>query len=463
MLHLAVAVLIESVTLISPERSAPIAATDVLIRDGRIARIAKHIDAGADVRRIDGRGRYLIPGLIDSHTHPGSQGPLDEAAMEKHPELLSAYRAQVPRSFLRFGFTTIIDLDLRPQTLQWFNAAPLHPTLLHCGPAVRVAGGYGARHPSKEANLVDEKEHTPKLAVDRVVEAGGVCVKTFVEPGFGGAANWPVPSAATLDALRDEAHKHGLVFIIHANSVDAWRAAIAAHADVIAHGLWHWPGSWDDATPPQSARDVIRAAAKAQVSVQPTLQALFGDLSVFDPSVMNDPRYADALPPSVIAYLKSGEGEAARRAMADEYRTAIKKLMKTDDPMNIMSIAPKRATATLQVMLADGVHLLFGTDTPSNEGIGNPPGLNGRLEISRWADAGVPLDRILRAATLDNARMFRLNDRGTIEVGKRADLLLLRANPLKSAAAYDAIEFVIVGGDVIAPAETGATSRANHL
>jgi len=59
--------------------------------------------------------------------------------------------------------------------------------------------------------------------------------------------------------------------------------------------------------------------------------------------------------------------------------------------------------------------------------------------------------------------MFKLNDRGTIEVGKRADLLLLRADPLKSVAAYDAIEFVIVGGDVIAPAETGATSRANHL
>ena len=92
--------------------------------------------------------------------------------------------------------------------------------------------------------------------------------------------------------------------------------------------------------------------------------------------------------------------------------------------------------------------LLFGSDTPSGDGgIGNPPGLNGRLELSRWAEAGVPLSRILRAATLDNAVVFGLSkDLGTIEVGKRADLLLLRADPLQSVAAYDAIETVFLNG-----------------
>jgi imidazolonepropionase-like amidohydrolase len=69
------------------------------------------------------------------------------------------------------------------------------------------------------------------------------------------------------------------------------------------------------------------------------------------------------------------------------------------------------------------------------------------LELSRWAEAGVPLSSILRASTLDNAVAFGLSkDLGTIEVGKRADLLLLRANPLQSVAAYDAIETVILNG-----------------
>ena len=99
-------------------------------------------------------------------------------------------------------------------------------------------------------------------------------------------------------------------------------------------------------------------------------------------------------------------------------------------------------------MLAEKVKLLFGTDTPSNEGIGNPPGLNGRLEMARWFEAGVPLPRILRAATLDNAAAFGLSaDLGTIEVGKRADLLLLRENPLQTITAYDAIETIFLNGE----------------
>jgi len=70
--------------------------------------------------------------------------------------------------------------------------------------------------------------------------------------------------------------------------------------------------------------------------------------------------------------------------------------------------------------------------------------------LQRWFEAAVPLARILRVATLDNAAEFGLaKDRGTVEVGKRADLLLLHANPLKDIAAYDAIDMVVVGGDAI--------------
>jgi imidazolonepropionase-like amidohydrolase len=95
---------------------------------------------------------------------------------------------------------------------------------------------------------------------------------------------------------------------------------------------------------------------------------------------------------------------------------------------------------------------LFGTDTPPDEGVGNPPGLNGRLEMQRWAEAGVPLPRILRAETLDNAAAFGLaRELGSIEVGERADLLLLGVDPLEDVAAYDAIETIFLNGQPIAP------------
>ncbi len=465
---------IADVTLISPERQAPLLHADVVIRNGRIAQIGTGLVVGPHARRIDGRGRFLIPGLIDSHVHVGSQGPIDDAALGSHPELLRAYREQLPRAYLAFGFTTLVDLDLKPETRTWFEASPLHPNFYDCGRGVRIAGGYMAQQIPTDsaaadvANLVyepaqadrwpktlDPRNYTPARAVARVVESGGIGVKTFVEPGFGGAFHWPVPRAETLQALREEARQRGLVFIVHANGVEGWRAAMDAQADVIAHGLWHWPGNVLDPMPSAQALDTIKAAARAGIHVQPTLQAVYGDQSIFDWSLLDDPRLADALPRALVVYLHGEEAQASRRALASQYRQAIAGLLgpNAPDAAAAMSVAPRRATATLRMMLAEGVALLFGTDTPSNEGIGNPPGLNGRLELQRWVEAGVPLLRILRAATLDNAVAFGLSTTlGSIEVGKRADLLLLGANPLTTVTAYDAIETILLKGEPIARA-----------
>jgi imidazolonepropionase-like amidohydrolase len=105
----------------------------------------------------------------------------------------------------------------------------------------------------------------------------------------------------------------------------------------------------------------------------------------------------------------------------------------------------------LSRLVSSDALFLFGSDSPATASYGNLPGLNGRLEMDHWVAAGVSLPRLFRALTLDNARAFGLDrDRGTIEVGKRADLLLLRANPLASVGAYDTIETVIQGGTVIA-------------
>jgi imidazolonepropionase-like amidohydrolase len=365
-----------------------------------------------------------------------------------------------------------VDLD-ETESLSWFDAAPMHPTLYRCGPAARVIGGYTALRVPKDAaganraNIVyqaeqakdwppnlDPRDYTPARAVDRAVEAGAICVKTFVESGFGGVFHWPVPSTETLAALRAETQRRGLVFVVHANALESWQAALGAHADVIAHGLWQWPGERMSTKPPQEVREVIRQAAKAGAGVQPTLQVVYGEQSIFDPSILNDPRLSQSLPISVLAYLNGSEGQASRRAIADEYRQVFAKILgPTVDPATAMSIAPSRAAATLRLMLAENVKLLFGSDTPAGEGIGNPPGLNGRLELGRWADAGVPLVRILRAATLDNAVAFGLaKDLGTIEAGKRADLLLLKADPLKTIAAYDTIDTIFLNGNPIAEA-----------
>jgi len=81
---------------------------------------------------------------------------------------------------------------------------------------------------------------------------------------------------------------------------------------------------------------------------------------------------------------------------------------------------------------------------------GNLPGLNGYLEMQQLQKAGLSLAQIFKAATINNARAFKLDSQlGTIEPGKIANLLLLKKSPLDGVDAYDSIVTVWVHGKAI--------------
>ncbi|HXY52844.1 MAG TPA: amidohydrolase family protein [Terriglobales bacterium] len=458
---------IEDVTLISPERAVPLRHATVVIRDGKIAVVGTRVVAGPHARRIDGRNRFLIPGLIDSHVHVGASAALDDDAIDAHPDLWAAYRAQVPPAYLAFGFTTVVDLDLKQSDQTWFTSTPLHPHLYSCGRGIKVAGGYGVFQvpppgSPKFPNLVYEpqedkswpqslnaSDYTPERAVARAADAGAICVKAFVETGFG-LFHWPYLHEETLHEIRRAATLRHLTLLVHANALESWQEALGAHADVIAHGLWIWPGDMTSAAPPKQVGDVIAAVAREQIHVQPTMQAVAGERAFYDTGLLDDPRLTMALPRSVIGYLRSPEGEKARKALLERYQ----KILPGRPFPSTLAVFIERTRATFNIMLRDQVPLVFGSDTPAADGFGNPPGLNGRLEMQNWADSGAPLSLLLRAATIDNASALGLAaEVGSIEVGKRADMVLLKENPLASVAAYDSIEAVFLDGQPI-PRET---------
>ena len=132
------ATVIEDVTLISPERTTPLRHAMVVIREGKIAAVGTQAISGPHLHRIDGRGRFLIPGLIDSHVHVGASAALDDDAISAHPDLWKAYRQQAPRAYLAFGFTTVVDVDLKRYDQTWFTSTPLHPHLYTCGRGIKV-------------------------------------------------------------------------------------------------------------------------------------------------------------------------------------------------------------------------------------------------------------------------------------------------------------------------------------
>lgn len=111
---------------------------------------------------------------------------------------------------------------------------------------------------------------------------------------------------------------------------------------------------------------------------------------------------------------------------------------------DILNKRVKLVLANLKTLADAGVRVAAGTDA------GNPGTLHGpslHRELALLEGAGFNAGQILRAATSDAAGVFSENpDIGTIAPGKRADLLVLRADPTQSVAAYQAIERVVLGG-----------------
>ncbi len=458
--------LIHGVTVISPERPAPLTDASVLVRDGRITWVGqgRPRDVPADAERLDGRGRYLVPGFIDAHVHVGHASLFADAHHESHPDLVAAYHAQVPRSYLFHGFTTLIDPDLGERTAARFARHAVAPALVGCGRGLRYFDGYGPAlfpdsvrdavfpvwmHDSTQTSRlpagVDPAAHTPEHLVPLAVAAGARCIKTYHESGFGGVFDWPVPSTALLERTVRAAGMHGVPVLLHATGLDGYRAGIGAGVNVLAHGLWHWPGSRLDSVPPAEVEDIVRAVARAGIAVQPTLRVLYGELETWRWGAIDDPRLADALPPAVLDWLRTDEGRWAQRELHDLYAGLLPDTVTPAE--QYMSVMNARVRATVRSMLRAGVPFLFGSDTPAGDGLGNLPGLNGALEIAAWWDAGIPPLEILRALTLHAAERFGLADTiGSIEAGKRADLLLLSQDPLATVDAYSTIEIVIRDG-----------------
>jgi hypothetical protein len=187
---------------------------------------------------------------------------------------------------------------------------------------------------------------------------------------------------------------------------------------------------------------------------QPTIQVLYGERDLFDPRYLDNPPLAQVLPASLIEWYRTPEGQWFHDTLAEDYPGA-----KPKDPQTVEDLVNKdyaipigRVELATSYLAAHGARLLFGTDTPSAPTYANPPGLNGWLEMQRLVEANVTPAQIFQAATLSNARALRLDgDIGTVSVGKKANLLLLRADPTQTVQAYSNIAKVILGGRVLEP------------
>ena len=466
---------ITNVTIVSPEALNHVVKGSVLIEGGRIVRVERkqNVRAPTGAKVVSGGGGFLIPGLIDSHVHLASIPGMGFDQRGANAEMVKNYYKQLPRSYLYFGYTTVVDLMVVDhQMLKDFREAPLHPDTYDCGEALIFANGYPMSFappevrfkmfpnfiydPKQAASIPPEykpEDHTPEADVARVKSAGGICVKTFYERGFGKDKNLPVMSAEDFAEIRKASTADGLVLMLHANSYEAEKFGVDGDVDVLAHGMWHWGDMDRQASLPDEIKELLDRIVEKRTGYQPTFQVLEGERAYFEPDYLKTPAIRKVVPADLLAWFGTPEGQGFKKELVDgDTPDAAMRQMYDAGPL-------RRERLVVGYLARRDANFVFGTDTPSGPTYGNLPGLNGYLEMQQLRRAGLSFAQIFKAATINNAREFKLDGQvGTIEAGKVANLVLLKMSPLEGVDAYDTITTVWVHGREIPRESLAANS-----
>jgi imidazolonepropionase-like amidohydrolase len=471
---------ITEVVIVSPESLDHVEKGSVLVENGRIARVERgeksKTKPPAGVTVVSGNGQYLIPGLIDSHVHLAAVPGMSFDQSESKQKMVEEYFKQLPRSYLYFGYTTLVDLAVvRPQVLEGFRQAPLHPDLYDCGGSLPFANGYpmsfappavrfkpfpnfiyDAKHADRIPPEYKPEDHTPAADVARVKSSGAICVKTYFERGFADDKNLPVMGPDVLAEIRKAATQDGLVVMMHANGFEAQKFAVDGDVDVIAHGMWHWGELNKNTELPDEIKRLLDQIADKKIGYQPTIRVLYGELAYFDPEYLKINAISKVTPKELLEWFQSPEGKWFGKELNEDGAPDAEILKDYEQ-------GPLRRVRQVTAYLASkDANFVFGTDTPSSPTYGNLPGLNGYLEMKELQKAGLSLAQILKAATLSNAREFKLDSQlGTIEPGKIANLVLMKKSPLESVEAYDSITAVWMHGKAV-PREDLAANAPVH-
>lgn len=400
---------IRDVTLIDGTGRPAVRHRTVLIDKDRIVALGGLRLPIGKAKVIDGRGKYLIPGMIDTHIHLRDTGPDGK----KRSMDIAAAQATLA-GFLALGFTTVADLGNLPGTVQIMRGADprMSARLLIAGRVFTSPGGrnedigiaLASADPAVLARHRDE-EH-PDLI--KMVEDSG---------GFGGQSAASVLSTDLMRAIVRDSHRHGLRVVVHvAREADA-RNAIAAGADGLAHPVWAEAES----------EDFVQLMARRRIPFATTLAIAdqYGRL-------MRHPDYLDRPDYSLVL------SEAERNRMRTEQRAQF--LRQPTAAWREQSL-PTEMRNVVRIVCAGGVAAL-GTDLVS--------GASSHREMQLLRQAGLSPLEVIRIATF-NAAVFLGRDRdlGSIAPGKIADLVLLNRDPTVDIDATEDIAMVMHDGLIV--------------
>ncbi|MBN8480607.1 MAG: amidohydrolase family protein, partial [Xanthomonadales bacterium] len=192
----------------------------VVVRDGRIKTVAAEAPIGEGVAVVDGKGRTVLPGLIDAHVHAWGDARRDA---------------------LRFGVTTEVDMHGDAARLPLLKTQrdsrqeTADADLWAAGTAVTAPGGHGTQYGFPIPTLAPGDDAAAFVAAR--VDEGADFIKLIVEDlgAYAGAPKWPTLSAQQVGAVVAAAHARGRIAVVHVSKQADAREAIARGADGLAH------------------------------------------------------------------------------------------------------------------------------------------------------------------------------------------------------------------------------------
>jgi imidazolonepropionase-like amidohydrolase len=432
---------ITDVAVIPMTADTVLAGSTVVVRDGRIAEIgpSRRVRVPAGARRIDGRGKYLIPGLADMHAHLFSDG-----------EVPDSVGADELRVMMANGVTAVRLMIGTPEHLVLQRDIIAGRTL---GPQLWIASPHFAGKHFYDNDVVITTPDEARAAVRKVKAEGYDFVKLTL-----------FITRPVYDAITDEARRVGIRVVGHVDdSVGVARAIEAGQqiehldnyfesaladsapmkASVTQYGVYK-PENWKslDYIDDRKLDSLAGVTARAGIWSSPTLNVFNQAFAIgmTDAEIRARPDWHMMPAAWRQGYLDARTkywaqaADAGRRQRYVEVRNHL-----------------------VKAIADSGGRILAGSDAPEWFHV---YGWALHRELASYVAAGLSPYQALETATRNPAEFLgALAEWGTIEPGKRADLVLLAANPLERITNTERIEAVSMGGRWIPKAELAAMIR----
>jgi imidazolonepropionase-like amidohydrolase len=437
-------IVINGATIVHPSQNGAAAlepGATIVIQGDRIqlagAGITLELPQGATI--IDGRGKWVAPGLVDSHVHFFQSGNLytrpdaaDFNAVVPYAEEVGRNKARLDATFkvwLASGVTGVVDIggpfwnfDVRDRAA----ASDAGPRMAVAGPLISMIDDPPLDLGDPPIIRIDSVEAARALVARQLARNTDYIKVWFIhQKGDDLAAQ-----EAIVKAAGDAAHAAGKKFAVHATELLVAKAALRAGADLLVHSVFDQPV--DD--------EFIALAKKNGALYCPTLFVMQG----YDLALSNQwratPEELKRADPEILAAM-----DDLNEMPADKRPEGVSKLMaaaKMPDP-------PRIAMANLKKLSNAGIPIVMGTDAGN---IGTLHGPSIHREMRLMQESGLTPLEILRSATTNGAKALGLEGKtGAVAAGMYADLVILDADPLADSANLARVYRTIKGGVVYDP------------